>query len=101
MATPITNIRIYLAGQPHKLLATATQGGLLHAPGHNSQLLIQHAFMKNDEELESGKFYTITYTINENENAAIKHANLDIFYPPVFEDGTIWMFTETAKTKID
>lgn len=101
MATPITNIHVYLAGRPHGLLATAAEGLLLHAPGHTSQVLIQHPFMNNSEKLEAGEFYTVTYTVNEKERTTIKHAMLDILPPPVFEDGTIWMFTESGKTKIE
>jgi hypothetical protein len=97
MSTPITNINIYPAGRIHELLATATAGILLHAEGHNRQVIIQEKEMQGGDRLEAGKSYVVT----ADKIPMIKHAVLDILGRPVFEDGTLWLFTETGKTKID
>lgn len=97
MSTPVTNINIYLAGRIHELLATATEGILLHAEGHNRQIIIQEKGMEGGDRLEAGKSYAVT----ADKIPMIQHAILDILGKPVFEDGTLWVFTETGKSKID
>lgn len=97
MSTPVTNINIYLAGRIHEPLATATTGILLHAEGHTRQVIIQEKEMKGGEMLEADKSYVVT----ADNIPTIKHAVLDILQKPIFEDGTLWIFTETGKTKID